>query len=170
MKSFKKLLVPMILSYLRTIAHLALSQTRATVIGVAGSVGKTSTREALYAILKDIAPTHMVTGNSESGIPLGLVGLFPHDYSPLDWLRMFLVAPLRIGFLTNMRYIIVEMGIDDPYPPKNMEYLLTIVQPSIGIITEESAAHTMQFEKIFGPNMVVSDSERLKLLVTAITK
>lgn len=169
MNRLKSSLVPFILWYLRTVAHLALSQTRATIIGVAGSVGKTSTREALFAVLRDIAPTHMVAGNSETGVPLGLVGLFPTDYSPLDWLRMFVTAPFRIGFLKKTRYIIVEMGIDDPYPPKNMEYLLTIVKPNIGIITDESAAHTMQFEKIFGPNMVVSDSERLKLLVEAIT-
>lgn len=170
MKRIKSFLVPFTLWYLRTIAHLALAQTRATVIGVAGSVGKTSTREALFAILKDIAPTHMVAGNSETGVPLGLVGLFPTDYSPFDWLRMVIAAPFRIVFLKKKRYIIVEMGIDDPYPPKNMDYLLTIIRPDMGIITEESAAHTMQFEKIFGPDVVVSDKERLKLLVGAITR
>lgn len=170
MKHIKIFLIPFTLWYLRTIGRLALSRTRATVIGIAGSVGKTSTREALFAILKDIAPTHMVSGNSETGVPLGLVGLFPHDYSPLDWIRMMIVAPFRIHFLKNVRYIIIEMGIDDPYPPKNMEYLLTIVKPDIGIITDESAAHTMQFEKIFGPDVVISDAERLELLIEAITK
>jgi len=170
MKRMKAVFAPYVLWYLRTIGRLALSRTRATVIGIAGSVGKTSTREALYAILKDIAPTHMVAGNSETGVPLGLVGLFPHDYSPADWARMMIAAPFRIGFLKNVRYIIVEMGIDDPYPPKNMEYLLTIVQPDIGIITEESAAHTMQFEKVLDPKKLLSDTERLKLLIKAITK
>ena len=169
-KKIKSLLVPLTLRYLRAVARIALAQSRATIVGIAGSVGKSSAREALYAILRDVAPTHMVAGNSETGVPLGLVGLFPNDYSPLDWLRMLLTVPLRVGFLKHIRYIIVEMGIDDPYPPKNMDYLITIVQPDIGVITEESAAHTMQFEKIFGPNVVVSDSERLKLLVAAITK
>lgn len=169
MKRIKSFLVPITLRYLRAVARLALRHTHATVIGIAGSVGKTSTREALYAILKDIAPTHMVAGNSETGVPLGLVGLFPRDYSPLDWLRMIIVSPFRIGFLRRMRYVIVEMGIDDPYPPKNMGYLLTIVQPHIGVITEESAAHTMQFEKILGPEPL-SDDQRLQRLVEAITR
>ena len=169
-KQVKTLLVPFVLWYLRTIAHRTLAQTHATIIGIAGSVGKTSTREALWAILKDVAPTHMASGNSETGVPLGLVGLFPRDYSLPDWTRMLLTAPFRIGFLKQKKYVIVEMGIDDPYPPKNMDYLLSIVQPTIGIITEESAAHTMQFEKIFGPTVVVSDAERLKLLIEAITK
>src|SRR4030042_2609172 len=169
MKRIKAVLAPYVLWYLRTIGRLALSRTRATVIGIAGSVGKTSTREALYAILKDIAPTHMVAGNSETGVPLGLVGLFPRNYSPADWARMMILAPFRIGFLKNIRYIIVEMGIDDPYPPKNMEYLLTIVQPDMGIITEESAAHTMQFEKILDLKNIMTDSERLKILIDAIT-
>ncbi len=169
-EAIRKALISLVLWYLRTVARLALAQSRATIIGIAGSVGKTSTREALYAILRDIAPTHMVSGNSETGVPLGLVGLFPHDYSPLDWLRMLFVAPFRIGFLRNMRYIIVEMGIDDPFPPKNMEYLLTIVQPHIGIITEESATHTMQFEKILNPKTLLSDTKRRDMLVEAITK
>jgi UDP-N-acetylmuramoyl-tripeptide--D-alanyl-D-alanine ligase len=169
-KQVKTLLVPFVLWYLRTIGRLALSRTRATVIGIAGSVGKTSTREALYAILKDIAPTHMVAGNSETGVPLGLVGLFPHDYSPADWARMMIAVPFRTGFLKNVRYIIIEMGIDDPYPPKNMEYLLTIVQPDIGIITEESAAHTMQFEKILHSKNILPDTERLELLIKMITR
>lgn len=170
MKRIRIFLVPFILWYLRVIARLALSQTKATVIGIAGSVGKTSTREALFAILKDIAPTHMVSGNSETGVPLGLVGLFPHDYSPLDWMGMMIAAPFRIGYLKKTRYIIVEMGIDDPYPPKNMEYLLTIVKPDISVITEESAAHTMQFEKILDPHKILSDAARLKALITAITQ
>ena len=169
-KQVKTLLVPFVLWYLRTVAHKALAQTHATIIGIAGSVGKTSTREALWAILKDVAPTHMVSGNSETGVPLGLVGLFPRDYSLLDWARMLLTAPFRIGFLKQQKYVIVEMGIDDPYPPKNMEYLLTIVQPTIGIITEESAAHTMQFEKLLNPTKVLSDTERLNFLIEAITK
>jgi UDP-N-acetylmuramoyl-tripeptide--D-alanyl-D-alanine ligase len=169
-KQVRTLLVPFVLWYLRTIAHIALSQTRATIIGIAGSVGKTSTREALYAILKNVAPTHMVSGNSETGVPLGLVGLFPRDYSPADWVRMMIAAPLHIGFLKRMRYIIVEMGIDDPYPPKNMGYLLTIVKPDVGIITEESAAHTMQFEKILDSKKVFTDVERLNLLIEAITR
>lgn len=166
----KAFFTPFVLLYLHLIARLALRRFHGTIIGIAGSVGKTSTREALFAILRDVAPTHMVAGNSETGVPLGLLGMFPKDYSPLDWIRMILVAPFRIGFLKKKRYIIVEMGIDDPYPPKNMEYLLSIIQPDVGIITEESAAHTMQFEKILTPNMVVSDEERLDLLIRAITK
>src|SRR5258706_7821616 len=169
MKQIKSLVVPIVLWYLRTIAHIALAQTRATIIGVAGSVGKTSTREALYAILKDIAPTHMVAGNSETGVPLGLVGLFPKSYTLSEWISLMLLVKLRLGFLKNMRYIIVEMGIDDPYPPKNMEYLLTIVKPDIGIITEESAAHAMQFEKAIPPDATLDEKEKLKAIVSAIT-
>ena len=53
-RTIRKPISNFVLWYLRMIARAALSQTRATVIGVAGSVGKTSTREALFAILKDI--------------------------------------------------------------------------------------------------------------------
>ncbi len=111
----------------------------------------------------------MVAGNSETGVPLGLVGLFPKSYTIQEWASLLVRATFRLGFLKNMRYIIVEMGIDDPYPPKNMEYLLTIVKPDIGIITEESAAHAMQFEKAIPPDATLDEKEKLKAIVSAIT-
>ena len=136
-----------VLTYLRYLAKLALLIHRPTVIGIAGSVGKSSTRNALFAVLNEYFPVKMV-GNSETGIPLGILGITPSGFSKKNWVEMLLLAPRGIQYLKGTKYLIVEMGIDDPYPPKNMSYLLSIVKPHIAISLNIAATHTEQFEKI----------------------
>jgi UDP-N-acetylmuramoyl-tripeptide--D-alanyl-D-alanine ligase len=43
---------------------------------------------------------------------------------------------------------LVEMGVDEPMPPKNMEYLLTILHPDIGVILNALSVHTQQFGSV----------------------
>lgn len=143
----KHFLARVTLWYLRFWARKALKKHNPTIIGIAGSVGKSSTRNALEAILKDHFRTQSV-GNSETGIPLGILGMKPETYSLFDWMKMLIKSPFHQNYLKGTQYLIAEMGIDDPYPPKNMEYLLTILQPNIAVILNESATHTMQFEKV----------------------
>lgn len=143
----KKYLILFVLSYFRFFAKKALEKNKPFIIGVAGSVGKSSFKNALYAILKNYDKTLALSGNSETGIPLSILDLHVKDYTYKDWLINILKAPFKTGFLKNYKYLIVEMGIDDPFPPKNMDYLLTILQPDIAVNLNVSATHTMQFEK-----------------------
>ncbi|MBI2443239.1 MAG: hypothetical protein HYV40_05025 [Candidatus Levybacteria bacterium] len=136
-----------VLSYLRFFARRGLARHRPTIIGIAGSVGKSSTAHALFSVLKQYGPTKLV-GNSETGIPLGILGLRPTSYTLRDWLRLLVNAPKGVNHLKGTKYLVAEMGIDDPFPPKNMEYLLTILKPDIAIVLNESATHSMQFEKL----------------------
>lgn len=159
-----------VLWYLRSLARYALALNKPTVIGIAGSIGKSSTRNAVYTVLSTQASTKMVYGNSETGLPLGILGIMYRDYTPFDWLRMIIQAPFGIKFLSGTKYLILEMGIDSPYPPKNMDYLLSIAQPEIGIITSESAAHTMQFEKILGNQVFETPEKKRDILISAITQ
>ena len=96
----------------------------------------------------DYYPTKVIEkGNSETGIPLGILGLFPIDYSLFDWLRLIIRSPFGLLYLRGTTYLVVEMGVDDPYPPKNLGYLLTIVRPDIAVLLNAYPVHTMQFEK-----------------------
>lgn len=161
MNIVRNYLVRGVLWYLRFFARIALFLNRPYVIGVAGSVGKSSTRNALYAMLKDSASTKVITGNSETGVPLGILGLKITTYTPKEWFRMLLRAPLRIFNLKGLHYLIVEMGIDDPFPPKNMSYLLSIVKPDMSISLNISATHTLQFEKLLVGKKVKNPTEFL---------
>lgn len=132
-------------------ARLQLKKTAPDVIGITGSAGKTSCRNAVKVILQEKYKVKVsYKANSESGIPLNILGIKPCDYSTIDWLRMVILAPIKL--LTNWQVFekyVVEMGIDSPTPPKNMEYLLTIVRPRTGIFLNALPVHTAFFpEKI----------------------
>lgn len=140
-----------VLAYLRFWAKLQLKKNpRAITIGVTGSAGKTSTRLAIVQILRSKGIVkHSVHANSESGIPLNILGLSLRTYSALDWLRIILLAPLRYFFWTeSYDYYVVEMGIDSPFPPKNMAYLLSILKPDIAVVLGASHVHTESFDPL----------------------
>lgn len=160
----RKYLILFVLSYFRFFAKKALKRNTPLVVGIAGSVGKSSFKNALYAILKNYDKTLSLEGNSETGIPLSILGLSAKDYSYKNWILNIFKAPFRINSLENFKYLIAEMGIDDPNPPKNMDYLLSIIKPDIAVNLNVSATHTMQFEK------AISDKKKrtVKNLIDAI--
>ncbi len=148
----KRLLFPVVLSVLRWSARQKIRQVKPRIIGVTGSVGKSSFVYLLDAVLK---PDHQVRttfkGNSETGLPLEILGLRAElsDYSPQTWLKILLKAPLAaLSGAKDFEFLIAEMGIDSPFPPKNMQYLLQIIQPEIGVMLPVSAAHSQQFSEV----------------------
>lgn len=154
-----------ILSYFRFLARLSIKRHNPVIIGIAGSVGKSSTRNALLSILEDYFSAKAI-GNSETGIPLGILGIVPDSYSIFSWLKMIAKAPLGLNYLKNSQYLVVEMGIDEPDPPKNMEFLLSIIQPTIAIslnvsVSGATPSHAMQFEKLLKGKNVLDKHEYL---------
>lgn len=145
----KKIISILILRYLRFFARLQLQKNpQATIVGVTGSAGKTSARLAIVQILRTKGIVkHSSHANSESGIPLNILGLAPHNYSVLDWIRLIILAPWQL--LTNwerFNYYIVEMGIDSADYPKNMNYLLSIVRPHIALVLGAGLSHSAGFD------------------------
>lgn len=137
-----------VLSYLRFFARVALYLNKPHVIGITGSAGKSSTRDTIYGMLKDYFPTKMLQkGNSEIGIPLGILGLSIKENSFSEWIWYLLRAPFGVGYLKGVRYLVVEMGIDEPTSPKNMEFLLSVLEPEIAIFLNVHPVHTFQFQK-----------------------
>lgn len=151
----KTLLSILILRYFRFFAvHQLRKNPRATIIGITGSAGKTSLRLALVQILKLRGRVkHSSHANSQSGIPLNILGLRPTSYSALDWLRLMILAPFKL--FTNhehFNYYVVEMGIDSPYPPGNMSYLQSIVRPQVGVVLNASLTHASNFDSLVKDN------------------
>ena len=96
----KQLLINLFLFYLRTSARIQLFKIKPKIIALTGSAGKTSLRNAVFAVLKNkFRCKQSIKANSETGIPLDLLGLYPRDYSWLDWLRLTLLVPIKL--LTN---------------------------------------------------------------------
>ena len=143
----RKILIWWVLYYIRFFAKLSLSINKPKIIGITGSVGKSSARNVIYAILKDSFSVKMIkNGNSETGVPLGILELDPGSYKPLDWLRIIFLSPLKIFSLSGVKILIIEMGVDSPLPPKNMDYLLSIVRPNISVVLNAYPVHSEQFD------------------------
>lgn len=146
----KKIIVGFILWYLRTAASLQLKKFNPYIVGVGGSSGKTSLSNFIYLIFKDKYKTKQTKGkNSETGIPLDILGITLRNYSKLEWLKTFLLVPVKLLFnWERVEVYVVEMGIDSPLPPKNMSYLLRIIKPDVGVLTNVSYEHSVYFEAL----------------------
>lgn len=171
----KKSLSFYVLAYLRFFAKLKLLHLRPKTIGVTGSVGKTSAIKALHTVISpDFKTKTTFKGNSESGIPLEILGIKMKNYSVWSWLKAMVTAPFyAIGPASGgpLQILIVEMGVDAPTEPKNMSYLLKILKPDIGIVLNVEPVHTEQFngdiEKIAAEKglLVTSMSENKTAIV-----
>lgn len=173
----KAIVTKLILKYIRFFAKLALKKNRPTIIGIAGSYGKSTAKDLLYSILKDYYITKKIEGNSETGIPLGILNLEIKSLgynsilnSIIDWIKIIFLVPFSTNTLKDIKYLIIEMGVDDPYPPKNMEYLLTIGKPDISLFLNADAVHTQQFEKLLvHSNLKFSNNkEKIEYLIQQI--
>ncbi len=144
----KKGLSWFVLWYLRFLAGLQLKKIKPLIIGVGGASGKTSLSNFIHIILKNKFRVKQSKGkNSETGIPLDILGLQLRNYSKSEWLRVLFMAPLIVLFNWRKYDIyIAEMGIDSPFEPKNMTYLLKIVRPKIGVLTNISLEHSLYFD------------------------
>lgn len=144
----KTRIIWLFLTYIRLAAKLQLLKNRPTIVGLTGSAGKTSTQHALVAALvPERRLKYTFNANSETGLPLSILGIKPRNFSLADWLRIAVLTIWKL--VTNWeRYdvLIAEMGIDSPLPPKNMSYLLSIVKPDIGIILNAAPMHSEPFD------------------------
>lgn len=135
-----------------------------SVIGITGSVGKTTTKELLAHVLKDrnplVTPEHV---NTEMGVAQWLIRTLNQEkesWRRRGWLRRDpRLEPLNIGKGELMRgeplgspLMIVEMGA---YRKGEIALLCSIVQPTIGIITAIGTQHL----GLFGSERAIQEAK-----------
>ena len=111
---------------LQALAVAARQRVVGKVIGVTGSVGKTGTKEALYAALERSMPGHVHRSvksyNNHTGVPLSLA-------------RMS----------SCQRYNVFEMGMNHA---GELAALTRLVRPHVALITAIAPAHTQFFDSV----------------------
>lgn len=154
------------LFYLRILAKIQLAKIRPVIIGVGGAAGKTSLSNFICLILKEKYKVLESKGkNSETGIPLAVLGVDPGNYALPDWLRVALVSPIKLfSNWDKFDFFVAEMGIDGPFEPKNMSYLLKIIRPKIGVLTNIALEHSEYFDTLV-PNSLKGRKNRILELI-----
>jgi len=136
---------------LRFLAKLILLRYRPLVIGITGSIGKTSTREALSLVLGAkfrLAKTYK-NYNNEVGLPLTIIGQKSPGKNIWAWFLVFFQAWKLIIFrqANYPEVLVLEMGADHP---GDLKYLCSLAKPKIGVVTSVSYSHLEFFSSLEG--------------------
>ncbi|OGY54617.1 MAG: hypothetical protein A2951_03025 [Candidatus Buchananbacteria bacterium RIFCSPLOWO2_01_FULL_56_15] len=144
----KRLLQSLLQWKLRILAMAILRRYRPTVVAVTGSVGKTSTVEAIYTVLSASFTVRksLKNYNNEIGIPLSIIGVESGGRSPFKWLAAFATALRLILWKSGYpKVLVLEMGADHP---GDLGYLLRFVPLTIGVVTSVAPVHLEFFKTV----------------------
>ena len=129
----KRRFIQNILKYL---TKLILWRYKPLIIGVTGSVGKTSTKEAIYTVLKNKfrVERNVFNLNTEIGMPLTIIRGKDAKRNILFWFYNFFHTFWFFIFKTKKypQILVLEMSED---APGMIKYLVDLARPKIGVIT-----------------------------------
>lgn len=150
---------------LKILAKKILKKYKPGIIGITGSVGKTSAKEAIYTVLKERFKVrrNMKNYNNEIGVPLTIIGEESAGKSFLGWFKVILQG-FNLIFISDKNYpkiLILEMAADRP---GDIKYLVNLAPCQVGVITAIGPTHLEFFhaiEKIL---------EEKQILITHLSK
>lgn len=147
-------------SFIRRLAIRTIKKYQPGIIAVTGSVGKTSTKEAICAVLKSQRFVRASSGNfnNELGMPLTILGDWNKIEGKFFWIKVILLSLLRLVSRTKYpEVLILEYAAAKP---GDMRYLLEIAKPQIAAITAigEIPVHVEFFS---GPEAVAREKAKI---------
>ncbi len=132
------------------------------VVAVTGSIGKTSTKEAVKTVLREKFRVRATIKNynTEVGVVLTILGLPLPGRRFLGWFRV-LARGLRLWLWRSQEYpeiLVLEFGADRPGDTRR---LVSLITPEVAVVTAIGTAHLEFFgsiEKIAREKLVVPAS------------
>lgn len=143
--------------YLRFWASSVLRERRPRIVGVTGSVGKTTTKEAIAAVLLQPAAQPLIglvgksegNLNTEIGMPLAILRYDAAPHSTLGWLALGLSVPFRaIALMSLASYpaiLVLEYAADRP---GDIRRLAALAHPEVAVVTAVGPAHLELFKTV----------------------
>lgn len=135
MKQIFKIAVVSILTWE---AKLVLKKYKPQIVAVTGSVGKTSTKDAIFTVLSQF---HFVrksqkSFNSEIGVPLTVLGCPSGWNNPMLWLKNIIEGLILIVLPNHYpKWLVLEIGADRP---GDIETVTKWIKPDITVVSKLS--------------------------------
>lgn len=121
---------------LRFLSRAILKKYQPEIIGITGSVGKTTTKEAVYHVLAGHRRVrrNAKNYNNEIGVPLTIIGECSGNRNIFSWIKIVFKS-IHLLLFRDASYpeiLILEMGADRP---GDIQYLTKLAPCDIGILT-----------------------------------
>ncbi len=136
----KKFFRKIVLWKLKFLAKKRLKKFRGKIIAVTGSVGKTSTKDAIYTVLNSQFKVKKSekSMNSEFGLLLTILDIESGFSSATKWAWLLMKAFVNSFKRDYSEILLLELGVDTP---GDMDFLTSVIQPDIAVMTNIFAVH-----------------------------
>lgn len=134
---------------LKYIAKAIIRKYHPDVVGITGSVGKTTTKNMIVCVLSERFRVRGNEGsfNNELGLPLTIIGGDDPHGSAIGWLRVVFKG-IGLVLKRDRHYpelLVLEMGADRP---GDIRYLTDMVPCSVGVVTAVAPTHLEFFKTV----------------------
>ncbi len=134
----KALLKYIVIAILTWEAKMVLKKYKPKIIAVTGSVGKTSTKDAIFSTISPFvfARKSIKSFNSDIGVPLTILGIPNGWNNPILWFKNILEGLVFILLPNNYpKWLVLEIGADGP---GDIKKVTEWVKPDITVATRLS--------------------------------
>jgi len=162
----KNIAKKIITSILRAEARAVFRKYKPKIVAVIGSVGKTSTKDAIYSVFSRefFVRKSEKSFNSDIGIPLTVLGCKNGWNNPLIWLEnIFGGLMLLVRTEKYPEWLILEIGVDRP---GDMKSAASWIKPDILVVTR-FADVPVHVEHFSSPEAIIAEKS---LMVSALKK
>jgi UDP-N-acetylmuramoyl-tripeptide--D-alanyl-D-alanine ligase len=131
----KTIIKKIIFTILKIEAQLVLWRYRPKIVAITGTVGKTSTKDAIYHGLSSVLHVRKnnKSMNSEIGVPLTILGLESGWNNLGHWLKNIVLGFTQIFYKSKYpKWLVLETGIDNP---GDMKRTASWLKPDVAVVT-----------------------------------
>ncbi len=157
----KQFILSLLGRVLTALARLTVRRYHPGIVGVTGSAGKTSAKDAIALVLGRARRMRASAKsfNNEIGFPLTILGNWRESGGAGFWLKVLAAAAGNLT-RTDVHYpevLVLEYGVDKP---GDMRQLLATARPSVGVFTAMGGI-PVHVEFFAGPEAVVGEKVKL---------
>ncbi|MGE5298150.1 MAG: UDP-N-acetylmuramoyl-tripeptide--D-alanyl-D-alanine ligase [Acidobacteriaceae bacterium] len=148
-----------VVKILNLLARRTVKRFRPKVVGITGSVGKTSTKEAVLCVLKNSFNTRANVGsyNNEFGLPLTILGFSSPGKNIFKWVPIIFRSFVSLFQKDYPEILVLEMGADKPGDIKSL--LAIIGKLDVAVITDIGISHLEKY-----PNFESLSAEKMSIV------